>query len=574
MKPNLRNSWQRNLWYKNILTCATCAVAGLLINVNPAIAATKKAPLEFEVQMEDAPTFKGGYSSDGYKEELASAKKYSERSIASTDRDPNTVLTENFRNIESSFIGGSVYKDGKKMADIPGAKSSEEIFNLLNDLEKEFKSGKFDATPDAKLLAVQLLMLKPFRGFIYRSRNIFEAGNKRTIAAHAWAVSILRFMAAGIEVYLPTPQWKAAFNFMVEPYYKNQDNGCELPSTSKKSDTKKWIKGRCDMVDGPTFQAWLRAEVLPQLIVFNDTVSSMNFSTKPVFMDNQILYGSANFTSSRDRLVRIGESERFMLLSSIQASMSGLYGMEAFSFRGLFDSIDKISSVYGFQAAFSTDYATSEQRYNAIKAHPDLFRLKTEIGKDKLNSYLSNSYESLKTSVQNAYFSWVALRDHQNETDLQENLFDPRAVAPFARILNTGFGNAFGTVGISPPTIDKSNQAAKEIENGEIFSAVINSEKLVVHLKRLYTDPPANLQDFLPTYCNQESTHETKAVEGGIASYRNYRRGRPEHWQQAIYAKYFDGVSDDSKSIERISRILSQSWGGFMLGIPLSMMMM
>ena len=44
-------------------------------------------------------------------------------------------------------------------------------------------------------------------------------------------------------------------------------------------------------------------------------------------------------------------------------------------------------------------------------------------------------------------------------------------------------------------------------------------------------------------------------------------------WDLPTYRKYFDGVHTQ-EDIKRIARVLSQSWGGFLLGLPMNLIMM
>jgi hypothetical protein len=512
----------------------------------PAFAAKKSAP-GVDYQLEEPPAFTTSYTDKEWTENVAKAKEYANRKIASTDfADESTVLSEQYRNIRNSLIGGPLYQGGKAIKTAPEAKASEDITNLLTELEKNFNAGAY-TEPDAQMLAAQLLMLKPFRGLIHRGRNIFEAqGTAR--GAHAMAVTALRVAAGGIEVYLPTPQWKAGFAYAVEPINAAQPATCTKPGG--------W-GAQCDITNDATFQLWTRSEVLPQLLILNNTLAKLNF-TKPVYWDNQILNGKANFTSSKDRLIRLGEAERLLMLSGVQAAISSLYGINAFHFDGFFKSFDSIGAVYGFQVMFDAGRATAEGRFAAIRKYPDLFRYKKETPAESAH-YMAMSYSALKQSINNAYLAYTALNGHESDTNLQQNLIDPRLIAPFSRILNTGFSNAFVISGIA---------------GGDVMSAVVNGEKVTVDLKAFYTNPPDSLQDFMPVPGGFEGGPDwnTKVVNGKPVKYRNYLKGRPIAWNYGVYGRYFPGVGgrDD---VERTARVLSQSWGGFLLGIPLSMVM-
>ena len=496
----------------------------------------------------EAPTHDGiEYSTEEFKEMLSKAKENSKRRVANVDSiDEATALSEQFRNIRNSVIGGSVVRGGQRTT-VRGAESAEDVQKLLTDLEGNFKNL---TDPDAKLLAAQLLMMKPYRGIIARANQIFETGSGKARLAHATAVTMLRAAAVGVEVYLPTEQWRAAFDYSVHPFYAKENANCQ----------SKW-SSQCDIKDGQTFQAWIRKEVIPSLDLLEKTLRGMKFD-RPVYFDNQIFFGKANFTSNKDRFLRLGEAERLVMLSSVQAALSSALAMQAYSLDGFFKSFDQVATVYGFEATFSASKATSEGRFGAIRKFPKLFALKKD--EENAKKYLEVSYKYLKSSLNNAFFAWKSLDGRENDTNLQQNLIDPRLVAPFSRVIGTGFQNAFGIVGMT--------EDGRETGAGDVMSAVVNGEKVTVNLKKFFDDPPNSLQDFMPTAFKGGEEFLTKNVDGKAVKYRNYFKGRPAEWNYAVYGKYFSGVNN-AADVERTARVLSQSWGGFILGGPMAAVM-
>jgi hypothetical protein len=539
----------KGIGFGRLILISTIAVFGT------AAALAKDKPSKNIYPLDEPAPMTTGYSPEAFEKTLAHVKEIAKRDVAQAtldNRDESVVLSEQYRNIRNSLIGGDIFEGGKKKKTSPGATNSQHIVDLLADLEKGFKAGKY-TSPDARVLAAQLLMLKPYQGFVYRARNIFDTSEGKARAAHAAAITMLRIAAAGVDTYFPTDQWKAGFDYTIEPFYVQQNRNCDT--------TKGWSSS-CDIHNGETLQVWMRRELLPQLEQLGKVLHEVRFE-KPVYWDNQILYGTANFTSSRDRLLRLGEPERYLMMSAVQAAISSVYGMSAFSFDGFFESIDDISKVYGFQQVFNSDGATARERFGAITKHDNLFKFKKNDPMAK--KYMNNSYAYLKTSLQNAHFAWKLLEGRENNKDMQDNLIDPRAVAPFARILNTGFSNAFGIAGL-----DKAS--GKEVADGEVVSAVVNGEKVIVHLKEFYNNPPDSLQDFMPNNFEGGSRKKSKPIKGTNVEYRNYDYGRPAQWQYGVYSKYFEGVQGPN-DVKRIARVLSQSWGGFLLGVPIGMVM-
>jgi len=520
---------------------------------------------EKEIALDAPPAFTHSYTAEQFEETLKNLKELAKRKPAETQLDhidEKTALTAQYRHIRDLFLAAKEADsdDPKKR---PGT-----LIGLLETLDQEVKEGKF-TEPDAQLLAAQLLLLKPMRGFVYRARNIFEANGRDNKFSHAAAVTLLRTTAQGIEVYLPTDQWRAGFRFAVEPYYVGDNVAAQKTCETNWTDT-------CDVSNGPRFQAWLQAEVLPRLNHLEDVLSSFSLkdNNKYVYADNQILYGLGNYTSDRDRLLRFGEGERLGMLAATEATISTIYGGNAFTLRHYFDAWDKVAINYGFTAAFSASRSTSETRYNAIRNnYPELFTLKGKDNRDAraatIKNFLTPAYESLKTSLQNAYLGWAYIDARGNVPDQFDNFIDPRAVVPFHRLFDTGFNNAFGAVGI-----DKDK---KEVASGKVWSAMVRNEKVVVNLKAFYTDPPNSLQEFMPLPSEKggfEGGEEmlNKTVNGVVVKYRNYYKGRPIAWDYKKFTKYFPEVNS-SKDVERTSRVLAQSWGGFVLGLPMSFVM-
>lgn len=551
-----------------------------------------------------------------FKKAVKRARKLAKRKVANKEVVNDAQATSiRFRNIRNSFIGGEYVEilDDKstKKSKKNGATTSQDIHVLLAKIQKgldaydkwkrvgekgDVEHNEYKEDQRARFLANQLSLAIPFRGFVHRARDIFDTKEGDAKAAHAAAVTALRTAASGIMTYLPTDQWPAMFQYSVEPYYV-PPKGKRANESHRKACLKNWHP-RCDIHDGQTFQMWMVHEFLPQIHRARVRLAEMDFWREPVYWDNQILYGTANFTSNRDRFLRLGEAERLALLAGYDATISTIYGLNAFHLDGFFEAFDSVAKVYGFSTAFNTFSATSMDRFRAIRKHENLFRLK-QSGKDpaikeKALSDLKRSYVFLKAALQASFESWQVLDGRENDRDLQNNLFDPRAVAPFNRIFNTGWQNAFAVVGMT--------QSYEEAQNLEVTSAVVNGEKLIVNLKEFYMNPPDSLQDFMPEgngilhgqgpggelkfkkkalpFIQIGSTprfllKELKDSKGNVqqVEYRDYYRGAPNKWKYHVYKKYFPGIRSE-KDVRRLNRVLSQSWGTFFLGIPLAMVVL
>lgn len=496
------------------------------------------------------------FTKQAFKEKIATVNKMKRRSVASTNTfDEKTALSVPFRNIRNYLIGGEIIKPDGKRKMVSGAKTAADIHRLLVKLDKDLASGNFSSTPDAEILAVQLLALKPLRGFIARSKNIFETKEGNARSARSMVVTGLRAMAAGLETYLPTEQWSAAYDYVVQPYYKR--------ANSEKVCLQNWSE-KCYLTDGPSAQAWLMNEMMPRLENVHTTLAKLTtdgMQNKIIYWDNKILYGTANFVSHNDRYLKLGQAERLLMLSATQATQSAILGLNAYHLDGLFESFDTIAKTYGIGSIFNSDSATAKGRFKAIRKHPDLFRFKTE--EEKLaREYMRTSYQKLKAAMQTSYLAWKILDRGENNPALQANLLDPRLVAPFQRIWGTAWPNMMGIVGLR-------SDGVQEIASPTVRSAVVNGEKVVVKLRKFFNSPPHSLQDFMPI----SFVDGTEFLTNNFGKYRNYRRGNPNGWKVHVYGEYFENVKDP-EDVRRVARVLSQSWGGFLLGLPLNLVMM
>lgn len=540
-------------------------LAPILLTHSISMGAKAKLP-PFEMAPLLPPTnFDKAYTAEQFKSMVSSTARQPARKVANVDViDEATALSEQYRNLRNHIIGGDILEKGKKQKTAPGVQTAADLHALMETLESNYKAGQYTET-DAKVLAAQLLVMKSMRGIVYRMRDIFETTSGRARVAHAMAVTTLRSAAAGLDVFLPTDQWKAGFDYITTPYYvaDNSDNN------KCRRDESQW-KSTCDVSNGSTFQMWLRQEVLPPMMELNRVLAEVDFN-RHIYIDNKIFFGTARFTSDRDRFLRLGEAERYFMLSGTQMAISSIMGISAYHLTGFFESMDSVARVYGFNSVFSADQATAEDRFAAIRQHPHLFRFRSE-HEAVAKQYLAQSYEALKTSLQNSYLGWKILEKNEQNSGEQRNIIDPRLAGPFQRIINTGFNNLFGIVGI--------NQNGDEVARGEVMSAVVNGEKVVVRLKEFYTNPPQSLQDFMPVPGGFEKGGEWKQVQlkdqagrNRNVKVRNYYKGRPTQWNYSVYGKYFTGVQGP-EDVKRTARVLSQSWGGFVLGVPMAMVMM
>lgn len=492
--------------------------------------------------------------------QFESAKKYvkesSKRKVARVDSiDENVALSPEARHLRNIIIGGPATASSKftMKPTAKGIQSSDQLAALIEELDndelynKKGADGKIIITEktlpqDAQLVAALLVAMKPFRGFTVRAKPLIEDYK----FLHSMVVTMLRTTATGINVFLPTEQWKAGFKFVTEPYVG--------------LDKSKMI------TNDEQFRAFMANEVILANNKLTVRLAQMDFSNSPVYIDNKVAFATANFVADEDRFMQLGESERYTALGSVLLARSALYSSVSYSWRGLFESIQEtMTKVYGFEQVFNVEGATARRRTQVIKEQNGKLFVKTAAAKWAM----PRAYASLKEGFRNIELSYDQLQKDQNNNAAFRNLFDPRAVVPITRILDTSLGNV------------------RSIARGDaVVSALVAGESVRFDIQKFFGEntSPNNLLDFLPTgfdngcktFSNRGKCATEVSTKTGI-EYRNYMEGSPTAWNMSVYNSYFPDVNSKSNSADKVrnaARILSQSWGGWIIGVPLAGMVL
>lgn len=484
-----------------------------------------------------------------YKKAKKQAKVYNKkRKIAQSDRiDELTALSDDLRNLRNEILGGPRYRDGQVLesSDFGGISKAIEVHHLLGRLNSTYDSLE----NDAKLVAAQLTLLEPFRGILYRARPLIE----KYKFVNFGITSVFRFAAAGIFVYLPQRQWKAGIRYITHPF-----------DGSKK-----------DISDDESFANFIKDEMIPAVEKFYQRVSAIDFS-QTIYFDNKLFYELADFQADNDRYLLLGDNEKKALLGAANFALSGLYGSIAYTWDGFFEVINKLASTYGFDTGFNifrdVEGATAKSRNEKIMKKKKLFILRDDVGA----GYMEQAYLHYKEGVRHFHLAWIELKDSEDfPTDPAQlsNLIDPRVVQPFNRII----GNSFEGI-------------ENILESKQVESLLISGEAVTVDVRKFFlTKPPKDLKAFLPTGYhggdfkyhkkwdkNKEDFVKTNSDKGSnVYEFRDYLVGAPNEWNLNLYNEYFPSIDPNKQNrphdqIKNAARILSQTWGGWIIGIPMA----
>lgn len=507
------------------------------------VSAMAKAKPQIKLSPLPAPQAYTFMSEQQYEKYMKEAKSGT-RHVADIDKiDDVTALSDDLKNIRSALIGGPIWKDHQAKAETkPGVKTPDDLMALLNDLDGRYEQLE----TDAKFVAAQLIALKPFQSVIYRARHLIDNAELSKSAV----IVMLRLSATGQNTFFPNEQWKAGFEFLTAP-------------TAGMGP---------DIVSEEDLHAEIMNQVRPSVEKLYSRLNALSFS-KPIYFDNKMAYATANFVSDNDRYVTLGETERIGTLAGLSLAISGMYTGLAYNWLGMFETADAVARVYGFRSTISSlipgvdfvDGATAEKRTSVIKRNANLFTLRA--GGEK---WTAVSYDWFVNGVKMAKIAWAMVKkDGMGSTNLN-NLIDPRGFLPFTR------------------QIDSTLSGIESLIHGDgVSSSVVMGETVDVKFKDLFMNPPKDLKAFMPlTFDKGADVLPSKYARdsGGKlkGGYRNYLKGSPTAWclkgckdakGNAVqsYQDYFPDVKSN-EDVKRAARVLTQTWGGWLMGIPVGAM--
>lgn len=412
------------------------------------------------------------------------------------------------------------YKEFRKV--FLNLKDVKEIDPLIAKLEKEY-----DSYPtDLKLAAAQIIPLKHFKGMIYRVRGVVE----KSKMLHSQLLTGVMNLANNVETYFPDQEAGVLFDYAALPY-----------------------DGVVQFKQSKDIQIHLTENVYPALDKAAKRIQELDLSQE-VVLDNKLFYGDSSFTDELDRYRLIGKAEQHLMLHRRNRGLAALCRNNAYNGNGLVDLVSDIGKLYGVDGFKSqvlhkdVNGVTLQDQAKEIKKKKNLFTLNSD-GQTLMNK----SFNHLKESIYQLDLAWQEANSRKNSSGYVIN-----ADAFTAR--ERGIG--------------KSIEIYKQIVAGPIeLHSRISKEIVTVDLPAFYHNAPSDLKVLLPTEFDdgpKERTISIKNKEGKSVnvSYYNYYRGRPIGWNGKAYSTIFPNAKD-REDLTRTSRIVSQSWGGEMVGAAL-----
>lgn len=425
------------------------------------------------------------------------------------------------------------------------AKKTESV-QAIDELLKELKDGyPTYRSNEMKLLASQLIPLRAWKGFVFRFRPLAEKAN---IVHSVLLTSVMNF-AATMRFYFPTEQNEALFAYVTEPYEK-------AVQFQEAEDLQEWIENTLYPI------TQFSAQQVKDLPV-----------RQPVVWDAKIFNTEATFEGI-DRYALFGEAEKSAALAGYNQGMAWMTSFLAYKVKNLIPMTKKVGNLYGMDGFPFFGPVTGvpiEERVSVIKSYPEVFSLR---GDESSKKWLALSLEHMREGMIYAKEAWRTIRD-SGESEV--NMINPIAIQGFRRGINSNI-----------PELEKM------LAGPTVLVSRVNGKKIQVNIPVLFTKP-RSLQAFLPkkpfskdnTYYRSLFLRDRRGQqwEEERVMFRDYFAGRAQNWDVSAFADWVmieevvNGKAQwvpvkAGKDIQTLQQVLSQSWGGNLVALPLAAAML
>ncbi|MEN9724308.1 MAG: hypothetical protein RJB38_2294 [Pseudomonadota bacterium] len=413
--------------------------------------------------------------------------------------------------------------DFKDMRDrILRIKTARELHQILLEMDRDENYDRY--SDDLKYFAAQAVLLMPFRSIVYRLRPILENSNK---TVHSSSVTLVKSLASGLRIFLPTDQWEAAFQYVTAPSEEDATN-TQFKRISE-------------------FQKALIDQVTPQFVRAARRIQALHSKTdrQPIIWDNKLLYGSGTFEDNLDRFVAHGQAELSATLSFLHMSLHTSYVFGAYFQDDLPEvahALGRLVGVDGFRREFlfGSDAnlgVTAEDRVEVLRKREfkNFLVLYPEAGVPMMERALQH----LHASIFYMDAGWRSLAEGEQN---QFAILNPANFTSDRRVAEARL------------------KSMKDMLAGRTaIRSVVTGDVVEIDLPSFFKKPVTDLKTLLPTaFDNGPAKLKIRGNSGREYEYRNYFRGRATGWDQQAWQTMLPNHDDAGKAI----RVLSQSWGG------------
>lgn len=413
-------------------------------------------------------------------------------------------------------------------------KTADEFYSFLKKTEKEYDQYP----PDVQYAATLLLVMKPFRGFLFRVEGLFD---EKRGWAYSKKESILKSLFSNVQIFIPSNQWKAALDYVNIP-------DSYVQQFKKVSDLQNYLYnyGTVSLRFAIRRLETIRAKMIE--------------SKKDFFVDKQILFGSGAFKDTRDRVRMMGLPEMEMQIAMMYGN---LHVLNAFVSYNQDDGIAIVNELANGRIVGTSIPVLEQDDAFSTKETVDIIMAKNKIGKalkypkfltlrDSVSTIrpytgkqtMSDSYDALKQAVYFQRQAWTHILERQGTQ------------AHFITDVTLKFHHNKVESGLT------EIEALLEGEGFKPVRSIVTGNVMELNLKAFFKEnPPQDLKQFLPNKFEMNPGKWVETVDG--VKYRNHRFGRANGWNNDSYKPYL--VVKDSDTNEIVSdalRIFMQSWSG------------
>ncbi len=535
--------------------------------------------------------------------ELQEAKKRGQRQVATVEV-PDSKK-EDFKNYRDRFIA---------LKDTPGSSAGADALDqILFELESKDVLNNKETSNDLRFFAAQLIPLRSFRGFFHKIRRFAF----KYPMVQSYLVTLAKQFSTNVGIFLTYPQYentpnsehmRVFFRYIAEPYTfdmaRMPKERSEL-NYSKIQDVK--YRGVSTFSTEADIQNWLEAEVYSRLVIATTTISQIDLTSESIVWDNRIITGSATYAEGIDRFRKLGQAEKHAVLSNLYGNMANIKIFCSYSQTRALELVSELGFLYGIEQ-FDRFVPGKDFRGDKFVKGASAWERTRQVNSfiEKQISYregnngpviytlLAKGQENMKAAYLNALFStemanrsWAEIK--ARNVDDETFAFNGGIFRPFIRTGDKSIEQMTSVLrgNLKFTKIEefvKSNMDAEKIENNFIpIHSLVSGETVYVNAVKFFYSPPKNLRYFMPIFPTrmEEKTLTSSALDekGNPVQYRDYSFGTANNWNTEYINTYFRvGTKADpiktGDDVKRLLRVTNQSWGGLMIGMPLTSIML
>lgn len=411
---------------------------------------------------------------------MAAAK----RKVASDAHLSESDLSSEFKNFRTEFLA---------------VKTADQLDSFLDKAQANYEKYP----NDVKVVAANLLMLKPLRGIETRTSSLLGGMSSSARKMKALVGHALR----NIDLFYNVDQGVVLREYLTT-FPANTPAMASIPSISH-------------------LQNYLIDSISPMLIQTAKNISAVekNLDNSTVFVfDNKMSYGTASFQDGLQRYRTYGKAELNFMLTNIYATLHEISFATAYNLNNAFIVMDllKYDQIFAKFTNFSF-MDVAQERASIITKNKGFLAFREE---NFSKTMMSKSYVYLTQAIQGANTTWALINDRSfNSTNM---INDETVKSTYAKT-NLALTNLQSMIE------DKGFHPVRSQVTGEV---------VFVNLYAFFNNPPSNLNIFIPSKFNKD------------------KYGKATTWNLAPLSAYMRSNADGLESMDKVVRVLSQASGG------------